>query len=145
MKKIVLICILIIILLILSIPISNNIIAKKVELNLKNTKMPPKTEIRDSISIASKLIGNGNGMQYFGAILIKTELSKNELENYYKEYRKNEYQYIIEKQNSNNIEVIELGKYEFKNIEKDELDKYYIIYSLESCKNSLLDLDIRGH
>lgn len=36
----------------------------------------------ESLSQAGKLTGNGNGMQYFGAILIRSELSLEELETY---------------------------------------------------------------
>ena len=56
--------------------ISNDEIAQKLEKWLLSTDLPDNTEIIDSISISGKLVGNGNGMQYFGAILIKTDLSK---------------------------------------------------------------------
>ncbi len=125
---------------IFGIPITNNILAKNIESKLKNTALPPKTKIVDSISIAGKLVGNGNGMQYFGAILVQTELSQEELEEYYKAKRENEWEYLIQKQNSNKIEVIELGKYSFKKKEGN-----YIIYSWGSPKNDVLNLDIRGH
>ena len=68
------------------ITISNDMIAKRTEKELKHTSLPENTEIIDSISIAGKLTGNGNGMQYFGAILIKTDLSEEELNNYYNQY-----------------------------------------------------------
>lgn len=129
----------------LYIKIANDIIAKKVEIGIKNTKLPDKTEIIDSISIAGKLVGNGNGMQYFGAILIKTELSEFELNQHYKQYRNKKLEYNIRKQTSDKIEVIELGSYKFKKFKDNEKEKYYIIYSWGSNKNELLNLDIRGH
>lgn len=151
MKKIlkIVVIILIILLVIFGIPlyikISNDIIAKKVEIGLKTTKLPGNTEIVDSISIAGKLVGNGNGMQYFGAILIKTELSELELNQHYKQYRNKKLEYNIRKQTSEKIEVIELGSYKFKKFKEDEKEKYYIIYSWGNNKNELLNLDIRGH
>lgn len=151
MKKIlkIVIIIILIMLIIFGIPlyikIGNDIIAKKIELGLKNTKLPDKTEIVDSISIASKLVGNGNGMQYFGAILIKTELSEFELNQHYKQYKNKKLEYNIRKQTSDKIEVIELGSYKFKKFKEDEKEKYYIIYSWGSNENELLNLDIRGH
>lgn len=151
MKKIlkIIIIIILIMLIIFGIPlyikVGNDIIAKKVEVGLKNTKLPDKTEIIDSISIAGKLVGNGNGMQYFGAILIKTELSEYELNQHYKQYRNKKLEYNIRKQTSDKIEVIELGSYKFKKFKDDEKEKYYIIYSWGSNKNELLNLDIRGH
>ena len=55
--------------------------------------MPERTEIIDSVSLAGKLVGNGNGVQYFGAILLKSKLSLNDLEDYYSVYQKNEWSY----------------------------------------------------
>ncbi len=147
MKKIIIaiIIILLILMFIFAIPITNNIMAKEIETKLKTTKLPPQTQIIDSISIAGKLVGNGNGMQYFGAILVKTELSKEELKEYYREKAENEWEYLIEKQTSNKIEVIEHGDYVFKKVKGENLNQCYIIYSWESPKNNLLNLDIRGH
>lgn len=151
MKKIIKIIIIIILILLIAfgiplyIKIGNDIIAKKIEVGIKNTKLPDNTEIIDSISIAGKLVGNGNGMQYFGAILIKTELSEFELNQHYKQYKNKKLDYNIRKQTSDKIELIELGSYKFKKFEEDEKEKYYIIYSWGSNNNELLNLDIRGH
>lgn len=145
----IIIIIILIMLIIFGIPlyirIGNDIIAKKIELGLKNTKLPNNTEIIDSISIASKLVGNGNGMQYFGAILIKTELSEYELNQHYKQYKNKKLDYNIRKQTSDKIEIIELGSYKFKKFKEDEKEKYYIIYSWGNNNNEILNLDIRGH
>lgn len=72
------------------IPLANNHYAKQVEKELRKTPLPEKTKIIDSVSRAGKLVGNGNGMQYFGAILLKSKLSLNNLEDYYSAYQKNE-------------------------------------------------------
>ena len=66
---------------ILFINIQNDLIANNTKKELINTQLPNDTKTIDSISVAGKLTGNGNGMQYFGAILIKTDMSKEELEN----------------------------------------------------------------
>ncbi|MBQ8824665.1 MAG: hypothetical protein IJZ64_05465, partial [Ruminococcus sp.] len=79
---------LICIIFIISIPIINNYSASKVKKELCNIPLPSNTEIIESISKAGKLVGNGNGMQYFGAILIKSNLSLQELKNYYSQYKK---------------------------------------------------------
>ncbi len=130
---------------IFAIPIINNRMAKAIETKLRTTKLPSQTQIIDSISIAGKLVGNGNGMQYFGAILVKTELSEEELKEYYQEKAESEWEYLIEKQTSNKIEVIEHGDYVFRKVKGEKLQQCYIIYSWESPKNNLLNLDIRGH
>ena len=143
-KKILLIILLILIfLLIIFIPITNNLIANGIESEIKNIPLPQDTKIIDSISIAGKLTGNGNGMQYFGAILIKSDLDLIELENYYKNYREDEWSLIIKKQNTAKIDVIEHGEYSFDT--KESLDNCYIVYSWEDSKMGILSLDIRGH
>ena len=68
---------------VISIPLINNHTAYKVEKKLCETPLPEKTELIESISRAGKLTGNGNGMQYFGAILIRSDLSLEELDAYY--------------------------------------------------------------
>lgn len=128
----------------LSIHVLNDNVAKSVENELKDIPLPSNTELLDSISIAGKLTGNGNGMQYFGAILIKTQLNIKELNEYYKQYRKNEWSCLIGKYN-NEIYIIEHGKYRFKNINNNEFDGCYIVYSWGDINNGFLNLDIRGH
>ncbi len=60
-------------------PIVNDNIAKKTANKLADLPLPNNTEFIEMVYIAGKLVGNGNGMQYFGAILIKSELSLEEL------------------------------------------------------------------
>ena len=143
-KKILLIIFITLLLLFfICIPITNNLIAARVESKIKDIPLPKDTEIIDSISIAGKLTGNGNGMQYFGAILIKSNLDIIELENYYKSYRKNEWSLNIKKQDTTHIDVIDHGEYSFSS--RGSLDNCYIIYSWKSNKLDILSLDIRGH
>ena len=99
MKKLKLVGILVAVVLIggvISISFINNNIAYKVEKELCETPLPEKTELIESISRAGKLTGNGNGMQYFGAILIQSELSLKELDDYYSDHRSNEWEYLVE-------------------------------------------------
>ncbi|MDD3413487.1 MAG: hypothetical protein PHY47_05750 [Lachnospiraceae bacterium] len=126
-----------------SIPLINNHSAYKVEKGLCETPMPEGTELIESLSRAGKLTGNGNGMQYFGAILIRSELSLDELNTYYSGYRSNEWEYLVEVQEGQSIEVIDHGTLQF--LEEINHSGYYIVYSWGS-ENSLIDeLDIRGH
>lgn len=149
MKKIIKIITFIVVILIFLLPISiivsNDNISKKVEKELKSIPLPSNSKLIDSISISGKLTGNGNGMQYFGAILVKTELNEEDLEKYYKEYRKGKWDCLIKKQNLNGIDVIEHGSYSFKKFDNDESLNYYIIYSWGNSENELLNFDIRGH
>ena len=59
-------------------PIVNDNVAKKTADELVEIPLPNNTAFIESIYKAGKLVGNGNGMQYFGAILIKSELSVEE-------------------------------------------------------------------
>ena len=97
----------------------------------------------ESLSQAGKLTGNGNGMQYFGAILIRSELSLEELDAYYSDYRSNEWECLVETQEGQSIEVIDHGTLQFAKEIKDS--GYYIVYSWGSGNSLLEELDIRGH
>ena len=146
MKKLKLVGILVAVVLIggvISISFINNNIAYKVEKKLCETPLREKTELIESISRAGKLTGNGNGMQYFGAILIRSDLSLEELDAYYSGYRSNEWECLVETQEGQSIEGIDHGTLQFAEEIKDR--GYYIVYSWGS-ENSLLDeLDMRGH
>lgn len=97
----------------------------------------------ESLSQAGKLTGNGNGMQYFGAILIKSELSLEELDAYYSRYRSNEWECLVKIQEGQSIEGIDHGTLQFAEEIKDR--GYYIVYSWGSGNSLLDELDIRGH
>ena len=128
---------------VISISFINNNIAYKVEKALCETPLPEKTELIESISRAGKLTGNGNGMQYFGAILIQSELSLKELDDYYSDYRSNEWEYLVKIQEGQSIEGIDHGTLQFAEEIKDR--GYYIVYSWGSGNSLLDELDIRGH
>ena len=125
------------------IPLTNNHYAKQVEKELRETPLPEKTEIIDSVSLAGKLVGNGNGMQYFGAILLKSKLPLNDLEDYYSVYQKNEWSYMVEPQKTQIIEAVEHSRIRFS--EKIDDKGYYIVYSWGDGPELLEELDIRGH
>ena len=128
----------------LSVPIVNNITAATVLSDIKNIPLPENTEYVDGVSAAGKFTGNGNGMQYFGAMLIKTDLSLDELNSYYSDYRENEFRLLIEKQESGEIAVIEHGSLVFES-ELSQDENYYIVYSWGDGIDLFADLDLRGH
>lgn len=127
----------------LTILIVNDYTAKQVEKDLRELPLPEKTGFVESISKAGKLTGNGNGMQYFGAILIKSELSIEELEAFYSDYRNNEWECIVEIQEGQSIGVIDHESLQFSEIIDDR--GYYIVYSWGSGIKMLEEIDIRGH
>ena len=151
MKKILIIAVLLPIILItlfilfaVSVPIVNNITAANVAGDLEDIPLPENTELVESISAAGKFVGNGNGMQYFGAVLIKTDRSLDELNSYYSDYRENEFSLLVEKQESGEIAVIEHGSLVFES-ELSQDENYYIVYSWGDGIDLFADLDLRGH
>lgn len=129
-----------------AIVIANNTISSNIKKELKSYPLPVNTEISDAVSVSGKLVGSGNGMQYFGAILISTDLDKTDIEHYYKLYS-NEIK--IEEQKSEKIvcDSINTDKY-FKNFEKEK--NHYIVYRWGSPNSGkfiseILNLDLRGH
>lgn len=132
------------VLFVLSVPIVNNITAATVLSDIKNIPLPENTEYVEGISAAGKFTGNGNGMQYFGAMLIKTDLSLDELNSYYSDYRENEFRLLVEKQESGEIAVIEHGSLAFES-ELAQDENYYIVYSWGDGIDLFADLDLRGH
>ncbi len=129
-----------------SIVIANNCIADKIEQRLVKYDLPENTVLIDSISIAGKLTGNGNGMQYMGSILVESDFSQDELEKYYS----SDFDYIeVIKQDSASIDFIHPRNYSFKEFQQEDGKTYYSITCWDGERNrifsDLLDFDIRGH
>ena len=124
-------------------PIVNDTVAKKTANELTHFPLPSNTELIESIYKAGKLVGNGNGMQYFGAILIKSELSLDQLKEYYSEFADSEWKCMVENQTNTDIGIIEHAKLAFK--ADIEGNNYYIVYSWGNNNTIFHELDIRGH
>ncbi len=129
--------------LVIIIPLRNDYIASETAKDIISLPLPDNTELIESKSLAGKLVGNGNGMQYFGAILVKSSLSLDELRQHYSGYADNDWTYCVEIQQTSKIEVIEHGQLSFDTDIAGE--GYYIIYSWGSSKGAFNDFDIRGH
>lgn len=122
------------------IPFVNNAIALDVENDLKSLPLPEKTTLIESTSKAGKIIGNGNGMQYFGAILIKSDLYPDELAAYYADY-----DCYVSSQPTAAIHTTD-GALSFRHEEYDET--YFIVYRWGSAPDwarDWLNTDVRGH
>lgn len=149
MKKAVIIAISVVVLLgvcfCVSVPVVNDLFARRVADELEALPLPENTRIVEKKSIAAKLWGNGNGMQYMGALLIESGLSLEELEAFYSE---NGTEYCsVSRQTGKEITVTEHGKYDFKT--EINSDNYYIVYALgkhdSAIKRLYAELDLRGH
>lgn len=123
------------------VPIVNNAIALGVEKDLKKLSLPEKTELVESTSLAGKMIGNGNGMQYLGAILIKSDLSLDALQAYYADYDG-----TVEPQLNADVRVAMNKELSFRHAEYGA--GYYIVYRWGDAPDWIqdwLDTDLRGH
>ena len=129
--------------LILSIPIVNNRAAERTRDALLRAPLPQGATLVDSLSAAGKLTGNGNGMQYFGAILIESEMTLDELNAYYEPFRAGEWDFRLEEQVGRDIGVIENGNYAFEKVASD--NSAYILYSWGDCDYFLRNWDLRAY
>lgn len=123
------------------VPIVNNAIALGVEKDLKKLSLPEKTELVESTSLAGKMIGNCNGMQYLGAILIKSDLSLDALQAYYADYDG-----TVEPQLNADVRVAMNKELSFRHAEYGV--GYYIVYRWGDAPDWIqdwLDTDLRGH
>lgn len=123
---------------------ANDIIADKPEKELINIPLPEKTQLVESNSVAAKLYGNGNGMQYIGQLLVTTELTEEELRYYYNGLNE---EIQVKKQNSSVIYEY-FPKQAFKKY--DETKNNYMVELVRFNPGTsffwkMLDWDIRGH
>ena len=129
--------------------VTNNWIADRIEKNLVKYQLPSETELLDSVSVAGKLTGSGNGMQYMGAILVESNLNAEELKKHYG----SDFEYIEVRKQKNETLVFDHGSYSFQNLPKTQDTPCYSIICWDANRKELvgdviseiLDFDIRGH
>lgn len=124
-------------------PIINTLTATAVTQDIWNLPTPSDTIKIEKISKAGKLAGNGNGMQFFGSILIKSDLAIDQLKEFYSAYSGNERTYVVEKQNQSEIQPIETRSLSFTS--EVDSDSFYIVYSWGDGISPFCEFDLRGH
>lgn len=130
--------------------LANNGIASHVEKELKDYPLPEDTVFLDSVSIAGKLVGNGNGMQYMGSILVVSDLSEEELYAYYSQSFDD---IEIRKQETPVIDFLNSQQYRFELYGDSDQHTHYSVtcwgapkdVGLGEWMTVLLDMDLRGH
>ena len=140
MKKIIPIILLVVVFAV-SVPFVNDFSAKNVENSLLEIELPENTQMVESVSKAGKLVGNGNGMQYFGAMLIKSEQTLEELTAYYADVNA---EIVVKAQTSQEIACLEHAQLSFT-AEITEEENYYIVYLFGEGIAPFSQLDLRGH
>lgn len=119
----------------------NNLTAKNVEEQLLAVSLPAHTTMIESLSATGKIAGNGNGMQFFGAMLIRSELTLDELSAYYSQKPQNA---VVKEQNGQVIACATNRSLSFAASVSDS-ENYYIVYLFGSGIHPFSDLDLRGH
>ncbi len=115
----------------------NNIIAAQIVTDIESVPLPQNTQSVESTSLAGKLSGNGNGMQYIGTVLIESESSLADLKAHYAKYGF----YVAEQKTQ---KIIQIEHYT-RNFSTDvSSGNYYIVYGY-GTGNDFFDLDLRGH
>ncbi len=135
----------IVLLFVISIPIVNNITAWAVAESLKDSPLPQNTELIESAYNAGRLVGAGNGMQYFGRVLVENELDISEVKTHYSTNETN-LEIYVEEQNEQEITADGIGKDSRLLFETDVSDgDYYIVYAWGDGVGIYAELDVRGH
>lgn len=119
---------------------ANNAAAQELEERLEELSLPPESELVDSAWAAERLAGAGNGMQYAGSLLIRSQLDIDELDAFYAGASGR--QYVI----ATNDEG--LGRYSLLFDAENDLeqpDLFMVIASGEPASGSPLRFDLRGH
>lgn len=126
-----------------SIAIINDFLASDTLKEIKSAGLPENTKLLSEYAVAGKVSGNGNGMQYFGAVLIKSDLDVSKIQEYY-EKSDCEISVQVKAQESDKITVLNSEHY-FDGVDGQSFENCYIVYGYGSGGNSILDLDLRGH
>ena len=130
-----------------AIPIANNAVALGVEGDLKSLPLPEDTQVVESTSAAGHFVGNGNGMQYFGALLLTSDASLETLKAHYRTYDG----VTVEVQSTGEIQPAGLilnGTLDVSFRTEVSGEGYYLLYAWGKAPawlRDVLNADIRGH
>ena len=149
MKKVITILLGFVILSYSLITIKNNTIADGVRRQLLTSFASKSYEVTDSVSICGKLYGCGNGMQYTGAVLVKTNKNIEEIKKQLQPEVAADCEIMILKDCPECIQAA------FDSSKYDDYSDEYIVVSLtldkelgnlpDTVMQSVLELDMRGH
>lgn len=134
----------------LAIPVTNNAVALGVENRLKDLPLPAGAQRIASVSVAGKLTGSGNGMQYYGAILVQSELAKEQMVAHYSDYRQSVFDCMVEDADGARAMLSDLPLAEVEPaFNADAIaDNYYLVYSWGDAPDwlwDILNMDMRAH
>ena len=130
----------------LVVPMVNNAVAMKVARDMKALSLPADTEIIESTSLAGRFNNAAGSVQYFAALLIRSNRPIEELRAHYAAYNEELLvTYRVELQRGQEITVLGDANLAFRETVGE--DGYYIVYTIRTGDNALqwwLDMDVRG-
>lgn len=124
-------------------PAVNDHMARKTADRLAALPLPDDTRRIETVYQAGKLTGNGNGMQYFGGMLLESGLPLETLQEYYSRFAENRWECVVEPQRGREIKALEHMELSFRT---DIIgNRYFVVYSWGSNDTIFHELDLRGH
>lgn len=135
-------------------PIINDIRLSRFSKQLNNLSLPNDTECIEMEKACGKLNGNGNGMDYFTCMLIKSDLSLNDLNEFYRNqkfkpaklFSKNDIEIDITRSTECKLEsdYIENQDIYFDSLKNEsDYSKYYIVMIYDGGYGA--GFDLRGN
>ena len=129
----------------LAVPIANNAVAMGVAREMEALSLPEGAQLIDTTSLSGRFTNNAGSVQYFAALLIKSERPIEELRAHYAQYGGGlTATYRVEPQQGQEITVLDGIKLSFR---EDTAEEYgYIVYTLRTGGNAAqwwLDMDVR--
>lgn len=130
----------------LAVPIANNAVAMSVAREMEALDLPADTVVLDKTSLAGRFSNAAGSVQYFAALLIKSDRPIEDLRAHYAQYNTDLIEsYRVEPQHGQEITVLDDVSLAFRENVGEE--GYYIVYIVRIGGNALqwwLDMDVRG-
>ena len=130
----------------LAVPITNNAIAMGDARALKELSAKEAVDVLETTSRSGRLVNKAGHVQYFAAMLIRSDRSLEDLRTQYAAHDEDSrIVYRVAEQKGQEITVLEGVSLAFRETVGE--DGYYIVYSLRNGGNTAqwwLDMDVRG-
>ena len=124
----------------LAVPAINDRTAAELEHTLLDAPRPADAVLIDHACAAGKLTGNGNGMQYFAVIVIRTALSADVLDAHYAPLRRSSFDFLLcPAADADRLPLTHLD------LLPDYPDDAWFVFSWGDSSFPLCDLDLRAH
>lgn len=132
----------------LAIPVINNAIGLAEEKRLKDLPLPDGADLISSVSSVGNLTNVTRNVQYFGAILVQSNLSKSEISAHYNQYREGAFDCIVEDAEGARdlLSTLDLGGIDSAFSVDAVQDDWYLVYSWgdpPAWLTDILNLDSR--